>query len=152
MRAGDSFLIGRKKEGGISFISKSLNGANSGVDCHKYSWTFNFHPNAPPPNSRRKSISPLLTASMCQQHHPQSSLCLSLFSHTAGGWLAQERGIINFLEWQTLDVRRAVLSHPLLGVPQPPSLLPVILHGCVSCFFSPEQPSTNFIHLMLSQG
>ncbi len=56
------------------------------------------------------------------------SLCLSLFSHAAGGWLAQERGIINFLEWQTLDVRRAVLSHPLLGVPQPPSLLPVILH------------------------
>lgn len=82
---------------------------------------------------------------MCQQHHPQSSLslCLSLFSHAAGGWLAQERGIINFLEWQTLDVHWAVLSHPLLGVPQPPSLLPVILHLCVSGFFSPKA-----IHLL----
>lgn len=77
------------------------------------------------------------------------SACLSLLSHAAGGWLAQECGIINFLEWQTLDVRRAVLSHPLLGVPQPPSLLPVILH-LLHPF--PEQPSADFIHLMLSQG
>lgn len=42
--------------------------------------------------------------------------------------VGQECGIINFLEWQTLDARWAVLSHPLLGVLQPPSLLPVILN------------------------
>lgn len=96
-----------------------------------------------------------LTSSDCV-HVPATppsvlSLCLSLFSHAAGGWLAQERGIINFLEWQTLDVRRAVLSHPPLGVPQPPSLLPVILQLCISCFLSPQTAIHRF-HLMLSQG
>lgn len=41
--------------------------------------------------------------------------------------MARDCGIINFPEWQTLDVWRAVLSHPLPGVPQPPSVLPVNL-------------------------
>lgn len=65
----------------------------------------------------------LSDASMCLQYPPQPSL----LSRTAGGWLAHDRGFINFPEWQTLDVWRAVLSHPLLGVPQPPSLLTVNL-------------------------
>lgn len=86
MRTADSNVIGKgKKRGGVSFISKSLNGANWGVDCHKYSWTFNFHPHAPPPTSPHKSISPLLTASMCQRHHSRSSLPVCLFSHTQQG-------------------------------------------------------------------
>lgn len=81
------------------------------------------------------------------------SRCLSLFSHAAGGWLAQERGIINFLEWQTLDVWRDVLSRLLLGVSQPPSLLPVIVHLCISYPLpSPPKSATHFIHLKLSQG
>lgn len=69
-----------------------------------------------------------------------------LFLPPAGGWLAQERGIINFLEWQTLDVQRAVLSHPLLRVPQPPSLLPVIHCLYIFFYFFPKQTSHDFTH------
>lgn len=119
----------RRKGRGIYYSSqKSHSGANWGVDCHKYSWTFNFYPHAPPPPHPARS-SHLLWLHLCANNITLSplSLCLSLFSHTAGGWLAQERGIINFLEWQTLDVQRAGLSHPLLGVPLLPSLLAVIL-------------------------
>lgn len=63
------------------------------------------------------------------------------FLPPAGGWLAQERGIINFLEWQTLVEQRAFLSHPPLGVPQLTSL-PVILCLYIFCFFSTQ----TFIH------
>lgn len=79
---------------------------------------FQFSPACFTPTSQHLAVT-----SMCQQYHPQSSL----LSRTAGGGLAHDRGIINFPEWQTLDVWWAVLSHPLLGVPQPPSLLTVNL-------------------------
>lgn len=77
----------------------------------------------PPPNT---SLLPPFVSSTTLR--PLSlSLFLLLLSHTVGGGggLTHDRGIINFPEWQTLDVWRAVLSHPLPGVPQPPSLLPV---------------------------
>lgn len=114
----------------------------------------NFHPHAPPPlltpQEHLTSFDCIhVPASLPSALSPCLPVCLSLFSHPAGGRLAQECGIINFLEWQTLDVRRTVLSHPLLAVPQPPSLLPVILHLLHRL---PKQPSTRFIHLMLSQG
>lgn len=94
------------------------------VDCHKYSRTFGYtHMCSPLPPPPARLATPLAAASTCQQDHPRSSV----LSRRAGGWLAHHSGIINSPEWQTLDVWRAVLSHPLLGVPQPPSLLPVNL-------------------------
>lgn len=80
-------------------------------------------PTCAPPSPPARLATPLAAASTCQQYHPRSSV----LSRRAGGWLAHHSAIINFPEWQTLDVWRAVLSHPLLGVPQPPSLLPVNL-------------------------
>lgn len=69
---------------------------------------------------------------------------VSSLTHSRG-CLAQERGIINFLEWQMLDMWKAVLSHPLLGVPQPHhSFLPSSILPFVS-----QATSADFITLTL---
>lgn len=136
MRAGDKMQLKKRKKTAMCNLSQNHSTAPTGVlivinILGPSIFTHMPHPQLTPQEH--------LTSSDCI-HVPATlpsvlSLCLSLFSHAAGGWLAQECGIINFLEWQTLDVQRAVLSHPLLGVPQPPSLLPVIP---IYCIFSPS--------------